>query len=327
MNDVSVTFVCTNSYDGTTDLLVDKLGSDSVFRFNFDLWRDYKVFIDPNDFVISNAAGRILSPKMIAKVYWRKPLRTRELFPDQHYDQDELYVEEELWYAMRELVNVLWQQNKLVLVEPRAEERIGKLVQMREASRYFSVPPWKIVCGGPVPGSPGQDRVIKSLTSERVSKGSVIYTTRVDERKLDSSSPWFVQNYVDAEADVTVVYVRGMTFAFELAREAFVEQTADWRQVALDQTAQNWKVHALPAKVAASIQSLMSDLTLDYGRIDFLLCSGEHIFLEVNCNGEWGWLDPLGRYGLLDQILSEISPSTPVHPIPTIAALRSLERA
>ena len=43
---------------------------------------------------------------------------------------------------------------------------------------------------------------------------------------------------------------------------------------------------------------------------------GTYHFLEVNPNGGWGWLVAAGRHGLLVRILAEISPATPVHPLP-----------
>ncbi|WP_447972331.1 hypothetical protein [Nitrospira sp. Kam-Ns4a] len=32
-----LTFIPTNTYDGTSDLLISRLGPEAVFRFNFDL--------------------------------------------------------------------------------------------------------------------------------------------------------------------------------------------------------------------------------------------------------------------------------------------------
>ena len=56
----------------------------------------------------------------------------------------------------------------------------------------------------------------------------------------------------------------------------------------------------LPQDIQESIFSLMSDLRLQYGRIDFPAKGGVYSFLEVNPNGEWGWLDAEGKHGLLD---------------------------
>ena len=59
----------------------------------------------------------------------------------------------------------------------------------------------------------------------------------------------------------------------------------------------------------------MDDLKLQYGRIDFLLKGNEYWFLEVNPNGEWGWLDAEGQHGLLKKVVLETSPDTVIHPL------------
>jgi hypothetical protein len=209
----------------------------------------------------------------------------------------------------------------VVLVEPFAEERAGKLVQMRAAADLFYVPPWKLVRGSASFLDRGRTALVKSLTQKRVAPKSVIYATRVAEGDLDPAAPWLVQEYVAAAADVTVVFVRGELFAFELDRARFVERAADWRVVSLEPGGEAWRPHVLPPDTAAAVRTLMGRLALDYGRID-LLCRapgggrGEYAFLEVNPHGEWGWLDPRGEHGVLGAIVREVAPDTPVHPIP-----------
>jgi hypothetical protein len=138
----------------------------------------------------------------------------------------------------------------------------------------------------------------------------------VDQRELDPKVPWLVQSHVEARADVTVVFVRGALFPFELQRN-FTDRSIDWRAVSLDPGFPRWSRHDLPAPVADSIRQYMARLSLDYGRLDFLCRhDGGYAFLEVNPHGEWGWLDPRGEHGLLEAIIREISPLTPVSPIP-----------
>lgn len=315
-----ITLLYTNSYDGTADLLVKVLGTENLFRFNFDLWPEYKLHINSHTFEIQNPTGCILEQENVTKVYWRKPALTGELFPEQSSTLEKAYVEEELWYAMRDIVNVLWEQGKVVLVEPLAEYRIGKLVQMRVAAKYFQVPEWKFLRSVPERLIAAKESVVKSLTLKRVAERAVLYTTKVMQQDLDPDSPWLLQEYIEAKADITVVFVRGDLFAFQLERN-FLDRSIDWREVSLDPASSRWRVHNLPPSMANSIREYMAALSLDYGRLDLLLrTSGEYAFLEVNPHGEWGWLDPRGECGVLHAISREVSPLTAVHPIPVKSA-------
>ncbi len=310
-----VTFLYTNSYDGTADVVVSELGSENVFRFNFDLWSEYEIYIGPEDFEIKNPAGNAVNTKNVAKVYWRKPIQTRTLFPEGTYSPEDMYAEDELWYAARDLINLHWEKGKVVLVEPLAEMRVGKFVQLRAAQGLFEAPAWKFLRGSPRRFTGEKQSVVKSLTLNRIADRAVMYATKVPEHELDPREPWFIQDFVDAAADITIVYVRGKIFAFELER-GFTDQSIDWRVVSLDPSFSNWMPHNLPEKIAARVREYMTRLSLDYGRLDLLLTkSGEYMFLEVNPNGEWGWLDPSGENGILPAIVEEVSPDTPLHPI------------
>lgn len=293
--------------------MVSRLGEACVFRFNFDLWRDYAIRMDAGGFELTDPTGRRVDAGSVAKLYWRKPQTSAELFPDRPATTEERYPEAELWYTLREMAARLRAAGKAVLVEPFAEARIGKMTQLRAAAGVFPVPPWRFVRGVAQPAGPA---VVKSLTLERVAPGKVLYATRLDAADLDPAMPWFICDYVEARLDVTVVYVRGRMFAFEFPRHRFLDRAIDWRAVALEPGA-DWVPHTLPADVAARLTELMGRLRLHYGRIDLLLGeAGEYVFLEVNPNGEWGWLDKHGDHGVLEAILAEVSPLTPVHPLP-----------
>ena len=75
----------------------------------------------------------------------------------------------------------------------------------------------------------------------------VVYATRVAEEELCRSAPWLVQEYVEAEKDVTVAVVRDRLFAFELPRGAFLDRTVDWREL-------QW--HNVPAALGSYIFDL-----------------------------------------------------------------------
>ncbi len=314
--------IYTTSYDTTVDLLIHRLGPEGCFRFNFDLWRDYKLEVTCDSFRIEDPTGRYIQDASTTKVLWRKPFQTRELGGEVPLSDQDAYCEEELWYTLREIINLLWAEGKVVLVEPRADSRIGKFVQARVARRDFPVPDYQLRRGTQAGHFAGREVVVKSLSSAAMGHWAdkyVLFTTKAEDSELCTTCPWMVQEYVEADKDITVAFVRDRLFAFELSRSRFLQQTIDWRELPVDTTACDWRPHELPTEIAQGVFHFMQDLSLHFGRLDFLCADGRYWFLEVNPNGQWGWLDAEGTHGLLDKVVEEISPRTPRHPIPMSA--------
>lgn len=311
-----VLFVYTNSYDLSVDVLIRRLGNEAVFRLNLDIWKDYRVDIDGERFVIENAAGRAVHGEDVAKFLWRKPLTNAQLYPDQSFPKDQVFEEEELAYAMREVWNAMYYAGRAVLIDPLSDTVAGKLIQAHIARRFFPVPEWVFVAGVPPARRTAAERVAKSLTSGRTGERSMLFTTRVQTAELAPASPWFLQSFVPAAHDVTVVAIRDRLFAFALDRSEFPAGVIDWRRARMAAPAQNWLRHRLPEELAANIRRFMRDMSLHYGRLDFLLADGVYHFLEVNPNGEWGWLDPSGAEGIVDALEEELAPHTACHALP-----------
>jgi hypothetical protein len=298
--------ILTNSFDVTTDLLLQRLGDVPVFRLNLDQMDRYALRLDSDGFHVSDPTGRTVTSETVGKAYWRKPFNAETEEGDVLTD----YVVAEMRYVLAEMVNLLWAEKKLVLVEPFAERRTGKLMQLRYAQGLFTVPAHEVVLNR----SPfGDSVVVKSLSNERVGS-NVFYSTVVRSCDLDPRYPWFAEQYIEATHDVTVVFVRGRMFAFSIKRD-FLDKTIDWRACMFE--SQNWSSHPLCAELSAAIAEYMRRLKLDFGRLDFLLdVHGQYWFCEVNPNGQFAWLDLGADHGLLAAVTDEISPSTKRYPIP-----------
>lgn len=330
--------IFTNTYDLSANRIIERIGSDRVFRFNFDIWHEYKIELDAAGFTISNPTGHSIGRTDIAKAYWRKPISRfhlqghrkpaakvglarlfRRMLGGERYppkmSAQQRYLEAEMDYLTSEIRNLLWKDGKLVLVEPSSQSRLGKLVQLDIARHYFLVPPYSFFHDPDLAMRPARARVAKSLSSERLGLNAFFWTTAVDEAALNPRHPWFVQDRIDAGRDVTVVHVRGRNFAFGLDRNLFVARTVDWREAG-DLTTPLWAPQEVPAPLLGQTNAFMREVGLDFGRLDFLQDGEIYWFLEVNSNGEWGWLDPQGKRGVLDALVSELDPDTPVHPIP-----------
>jgi hypothetical protein len=302
---VRKTLVISNSYDVTTDLILERFTPRAVFRLNFDQWPLYGFDLSNRTLTITSPSGQVSEPDIV-KVLWRKPfLDGSESGNGESGDGRDAFLRAEARTILRDLYNLLSRSGKRLFNEPAADHRVGKLVQLRVAEKYFTVPAYRLVQSAePLPcPSP---TIVKSLASRPFSSGDVMYTTEVTGRTLAPGFPWFTQDRVDADYDVTAVYVLGQVFAYRLDRRRF--QGLDWRAAAFE-TAEAWQRFTPDAALATAIGGFMAELGLDFGRLDFLL-GDELVFLEVNPNGQWAWLDPNRDDGLFDAICAAIDPET-----------------
>lgn len=70
--------IYTTSFDTAVDLLLHHMGSQQCFRYNFDLWRDYKLEVANARFRIEDPSGRVVDDSCVRKVYYRKPFTTKD---------------------------------------------------------------------------------------------------------------------------------------------------------------------------------------------------------------------------------------------------------
>lgn len=311
MNERAVTLLITNSIDYVADLLVKNLGSDNVFRYNTDLWQDYKLLVSDKTIEIEDPIGRHVTETNIAKVFRRSSMRASTIFPTMQLSDAERYAEEEVWMAWSDILNIFWEQGKVVLNQPLATMRSCKMQQMRLAAKHFAVTPFRFVVGSEKYLRPGIQSVAKSF-SFKFADGIGFYARKVDESSLDVSHPWFLTDFVDADEDVTVALVRDELFAFSLERQPFIDSTIDWRKAPAEHAHRNWKPIKLPPAIEQAIFSFAAEVGIHYARLDFLKKDSHYTFLEANFSGEWGWLDPDNKNGLMAKILYEIDPHTPV---------------
>ena len=288
------TLIITNSYDATTDVLIKYIGCQNIFRLNFDKYEDTIITITSEGIKLKVNKSEI-TDKDISKVLWRKPFNI-----DLEIDK---YIIAELKYIYREIFNYFSIQNKTILVIPKIENYIGKIVQMTIAKKFFVVPNWSVELNSKLSNGVC---VAKSLSSEVTNNNKIIYTTKINKEDLNLKYPWFLQNLIKAELDITIVYIDGKLFAYELVRK---KDLIDWRKV-INKEKQEWRIHEITTEFKNRITAYMNYISIKFGRLDFLFNSGIYYFLEVNPNGQWAWLDLENKNGLMTEMVRQISPLT-----------------
>lgn len=294
--------ILTNSLDGTSDEIVRRVGTGSVFRFNIDLWQDYHFEVDKEGFFLSDQTGRTCRSSDLRAAYLRKPTFDDPISIPEG-GSCEAWLRNQIGYFLQELYNWCQRRGLVRLVEKGAQNRFGKFSQMWMAQRHFDVPEWKYTHGDGL-GTWSEPCITKPLTADFTGGYRFLFTTRVDPTDLDPAYPWLLQKEIDATHDVTVAFVKGNCFAFGLDRASF--QGIDWRKHINRQELQ-WKPWVLTKDEEHRIRSFMRDAQLDFGRLDFLADERSLYFLEVNPNGQWAWLDMDGEQGLFDAVVGELT--------------------
>ncbi len=151
--------------------------------------------------------------------------------------------------------------------------------------------------------------IVKPTRTGHLIKNGVehaIYTSRVlaeHLEEIDSArwSPSIYQEHTPKRYDIRVTIVGRTVFAAAIDSQSDPAATTDWRQT----TNPNLPhlPHTLPTGITERLLALMRSLQLTFGAIDLIQTpDGEYIFLEVNPNGQWLWLDDALDLGISDAI-------------------------
>jgi hypothetical protein len=309
-----VILLISDSHDGSAALLADRSEARGIpsFRLNTDLLPAYAIRINTHGFHIEDPSGRSITLDRVTAALWRKPWLGGEepalAFPE----PEQRWADEQFRALVREIAALCRRAGTLRLVEPGAERRLNKLSQMRLAAKHWRVPAWEFTLGA---APTGGIRVVKALAAEALHHPRMrfLYATMTDTARLDPRYPWLVQDVAHGTHDATVVYLAGTMHGFRVARPR-TEGPTDWRETINTPQADTWTRLEIPSETQRAIHAFMVEANLHYGRLDFIVDDeGAFEFLEVNSNGQFGWLDDPTAPWLHDRVLDAVlDPSTTI---------------
>jgi glutathione synthase/RimK-type ligase-like ATP-grasp enzyme len=126
-------------------------------------------------------------------------------------------------------------------------------------------------------------------------------TTLPAGHPLDSVAlaPNMFQPYIDKAFELRCVVIGEKIFCAKIDSQAREITRTDWRAADWNGTdpeqevfSPEQEVFSLPDHVQAAIQRLMGSFGINFASIDMIVTpSGEFVFLELNPNGQWLWLE------------------------------------
>lgn len=156
--------------------------------------------------------------------------------------------------------------------------------------------------------------IAKPVRSGYVVKNGVecaVFTTKLEAEMMNdlsdaALSPTIYQEFLPKMYDIRVTIVGRKFFAVSIDSQSDPSATIDWRK-----TENPLLPHSpikLPELLQRSLSELMSRLSLAYGAIDLVLTpDGRYVFLEINPNGQWLWIDEMLSLGISRSIAEWLS--------------------
>lgn len=135
-------------------------------------------------------------------------------------------------------------------------------------------------------------------------KDFFIYTSAISSLKEIPSSefqlaPTIFQEAISNKVDYRVTIVGNSCFAAKIESPDESPVPLDWR---LASKRLKYVPVTLPSEVERLCFKLVSDLKLVFGAIDLIEKDGKFYFLEINPNGEWGWLQKEANFPIAEAL-------------------------
>jgi hypothetical protein len=142
------------------------------------------------------------------------------------------------------------------------------------------------------------------LVGPKTEEGFVFSTLVLADQLADLGepdlAPVIVQRPIAPKVDLRVTVVGTRVLAAKARADTF-----DWRR---QEPPPIFEVVELQSDLEAKAVALVQRLGLAFGALDFVVdARGRHFFLELNANGEWGWLQRAGlpiAEAIVDELLN-----------------------
>lgn len=305
--------ILTHEKDGTSDMVIEKLKKKRISFVRFDTENfpeKIRLTIKLSDGMLS---GHIVFRNMtidmddISVVWNRRPHK-----PEINSIKDQTakeWAEEE----SHQLLKCLWllMEDKFWInpIENNEKVQFNKPYQMLVAHKVGLLTPQSILTNIPNDAIEFSDdvkghmalKVIKSVAVRYSKKTLLLHTKKISRKDLNERalegikySPVFLQKYIAKKTELRITVVAEKVFACEIDSQICKETEEDWRKHIFLKEEIPHRIYDLPLDIKNKCVNLVKEFGLYFGAIDIILTpDNEYVFLEINPNGQWAWIEQL----------------------------------
>lgn len=310
----------TNKDDITTDFVVKKLTEFGIkfYRLNTeDIIVNYEIDfnLDQNSYKLFD---KLLSEEIdlgsIKSVYFRRPK-----FPDLSDQQismgEKRFFLNEVNYFFEAIYSIL---SEAYWVSPvySIRKAENKMLQLKEAKQIGFEIPESIISNkyeylSMFLTKQRNNCIIKPIKTgfiEEEKNSKIIFTSEINTNILGGYKdtfifPTYLQKKIDKKNDVRVTVVGDKVFSVMIYSQENDETKIDWRKSSSNRIRHEKLV--LPSQLEEKCVLLTKILGLKFGAIDLVLKpDGTYVFLEINPNGQWAWIEKRLGYEISSEIVS-----------------------
>lgn len=310
--------IISNKSDVTSDFIVKRLKERNIdfYRFNTeDLTVTCSVTIDyyNNNFtLIDLISKRKFDLNKFSSIYFRRPeipsINTLDID-----NAERQFLKNEIAYTLEGIYKIL---RNAYWVSPIYAIRVAenKIYQLELAKSLGFKIPDSIITNSYTDFIKFYERndrtcIIKPIKSgliEDKNNSRVVFTSLLEEkpisRKQFAISPNFFQEHIHKKGDVRVTMVGNKAFATLIHSQGNPQTQIDWRR---GENLLNHTKIELPSSILNNCLRLISMLNLRFGAIDLILdANDDYVFLEINPNGQWAWIEKQTGYEISNEIVN-----------------------
>lgn len=298
--------VITSSIDQTVDYVIFKYSHlANFFRVNVDQFDQYLFYIcNDHEWSIRNASwDKEMFKNSFHSIYYRKPQ-----FPELNEFEPEY--RGMICHDILTIINGITDSFEgITLTKPNTLRKCeNKVYQLLYAQKNDFILPNSLI-GNCIKDANERicesKAIIKPLTLGKIYRKNQceIYQTSYFDRHDDdiSLTPIYIQEYVEKAYEVRLTIINDICFGVKIISE----NQLDWRK-GYDQN--QYSTIEAPSKIINNCKKMLLDFNIKFGAFDFIVDrKGNWIFLEVNPNGQWLWLERALDLNISAEIVSYLT--------------------
>lgn len=197
---------------------------------------------------------------------------------------------------------------------------VNRIKQLEDASKLGLDTPITMVTNSPEKLTEFYEEfegeiIAKTLhSSEGLPEDKMIFTTKITKKDLERKdelryAPCMFQEYIKKKTEFRVTIVGNTIRAAEIYSQMSSKTKHDWRQYD-DFKITPYKEATLPSDISKKLLKLMKLMKLEFGAADLIRTpDDEYVFLEINPNGRWWWIQELTGMNIAKDIAQHLSSS------------------